>query len=147
MLCTCLFKILSEPLVPIIAIFATTFLFKNLAYLVVFYCRRRKKLRAMLAMSVCFAANIGGTGTTIGTGPNLVLLGNLDDKFKGHPLSFGTWMAFAVPIEIVCLLLLWLWLQFYYLPWPFSRDAQRHKKPVRCNRETQNQSCKFSYCH
>ena len=99
----------------------------------------------MLAMSVCFAANIGGTGTTIGTGPNLVLLGNLDDKFKGHPLSFGTWMAFAVPIEIVCLLLLWLWLQFYYLPWPFSRDAQRHKKPVRCNRETQNQSCKFSY--
>ena len=99
----------------------------------------------MLAMSVCFAANIGGTGTTIGTGPNLVLLGNLDDKFKGHPLSFGTWMAFAVPIEIVCLLLLWLWLQFYYLPWPFSRDAQRHKKPVRCNRETQNQSCKFFY--
>ena len=87
-------------------------------------CRRRKNLRAMLAMSVCFAANIGGTGTTIGTGPNLVLLGNLDEKFKGHPLSFGTWMAFAIPIEIVCLLLLWLWLQFYYLPWPFSRNAQ-----------------------
>ena len=33
-------------------------------------------------------------------------------------------MAFAIPIEIVCLLLLWLWLQFYYLPWPFSRNAQ-----------------------
>ena len=33
-------------------------------------------------------------------------------------------MAFAIPIEIVCLLLLWLWLQFYYLPWPFSRNVQ-----------------------
>ena len=33
-------------------------------------------------------------------------------------------MAFAIPIEIVCLLLLWLWLQFYYLPWPFSWNAQ-----------------------
>lgn len=77
---------------------------------------RMKNIRAMLAMSVCMAANIGGTGTTIGTGPNLVLLGNLDDNFKGHPLSFGSWMAFAVPIEIICLLLLWIWLQLYFLP-------------------------------
>ena len=27
-------------------------------------------------------------------------------------------MAFAVPIELCCLLILWLWLQFYYLPMP-----------------------------
>lgn len=79
-----------------------------------------KNIRAMLAMSVCMAANIGGTGTTIGTGPNLILLGNLEN-FKGQPLSFGSWMAYALPIEIVCLGLLWLWLQIYYLPLPFSK--------------------------
>lgn len=86
-----------------------------------------KNIRAMLAMAVCMAANIGGTGTTIGTGPNLILLGNLEN-FKGQPLSFGSWMAYALPIEIVCLGFLWLWLQIYYLPLPFSKaktaDAQ-----------------------
>ena len=67
-----------------------------------------KKVRPLLAMSVAMAANIGGTGTIIGTGPNLLVLGVLDENFEDHPLTFGSWMAFAIPIEITSLLILWL---------------------------------------
>lgn len=82
---------------------------------------KMKNIRAMLAMAICMAANIGGVGTTIGTGPNLVLLGILDSKFEDHPLSFGLWIAFAFPLALICLVLLWLWLMFYYLPFKSRR--------------------------
>ena len=48
------------------------------------------QVRPLLAMSVAMAANIGGTGTIIGTGPNLLVLGVLDENFDDHPLTFGT---------------------------------------------------------
>ena len=38
-------------------------------------------------------------------------------------------MAYAVPIEIACLLILWLWLQVYYLPLPWRRRGQEQKGP------------------
>jgi sodium-dependent dicarboxylate transporter 2/3/5 len=80
----------------------------------------KKNLRAMLAMSVCMSANIGGTGTTIGTGPNLVLMEIIGRTFPDNPLSFASWMAFAVPLMVLNLVVLWMWLQFYYLPRPCS---------------------------
>merc|ERR1712038_651038 len=84
--------------------------------------------RKLLAMSVCYGANCGGVGTIIGTGPNLVLFNLLNDKYPGHPLSFGSWMAFAVPIEIVSLLFLWIWLQLYFLPLPSFLKRGKHEK-------------------
>ena len=38
-------------------------------------------------------------------------------------------MAYAVPIEIACLLILWLWLQVYYLPLPWRSRRQHGKGP------------------
>ena len=53
----------------------------------------------------------------IGTAPNLILFNFLNDQFGGkHKLTFGNWMIFAIPIEIICLIALWLRLQFYILP-------------------------------
>ena len=74
----------------------------------------------MLAMCVSMSANCGGTGTTIGTGPNLIMLELILDSFPDCPLSFATWMAFAVPQLIICLIIVWIWLQFYYLPFPWK---------------------------
>jgi len=36
---------------------------------------KKRKIRIMIYLSVAYAANVGGTGTLTGTGPNLVLKG------------------------------------------------------------------------
>uniref|UniRef100_A0A914WFF9 Solute carrier family 13 member 5 n=1 Tax=Plectus sambesii TaxID=2011161 RepID=A0A914WFF9_9BILA len=67
-------------------------------------------------VSICYSANIGGTGTLTGTGPNLVLRGQLDTYYKGSDtgISFASWMAFAVPPMVVYLILAWLLLQLIF---------------------------------
>lgn len=76
-----------------------------------------RKLRALFALSVCYAANVGGTGTLIGTSPNLVFM-EFIQEFPGQPVNFGTWIAFALPQVFLCLILIWLWLQIRYLGLP-----------------------------
>ena len=67
-----------------------------------------------LLCSVAYSANVGGTGTIIGTPPNLILMEFLT-RYSGHPLNFGSWMMFSLPDVVVNLLLLWLVLQLYFL--------------------------------
>ena len=78
-----------------------------------------RSTRAMLAMAICFSANIGGTGTLVGTGSNVVMTEYLNE-FDGNPVSFGTWMAFAVPQMLLCLAAAWAWLYVYFIGFPIS---------------------------
>jgi di/tricarboxylate transporter len=77
---------------------------------------RERHLRATLAMSICYAANVGGTVTTIGTPPNLFLVGLMNAEYGNeHPLNFSTWIGFALPQAILCLFFVWVWLQVTFI--------------------------------
>lgn len=71
-------------------------------------------LRIGLALSVPFAANIGGIATPIGTPPNAVVIGSLANQ--GISIPFGNWMVLAVPLVLISLLVLWLLLLYMYKP-------------------------------
>src|SRR5688572_28280396 len=50
-----------------------------------------------LMLTVGYAATLGGLATIIGTPPNVVFVGLLND-FYGDQISFGTWMLVGVPV-------------------------------------------------
>ena len=90
--------------------------------------KRGDNLRAMLCMSVAMSANVGGTGTVIGTGPNLVAVQLITQKFGSDTsLTFTSWLGYAVPQMLILLMCIWMWLQFYYLPNPLRKTSELEK--------------------
>lgn len=74
-----------------------------------------------IALSVPFAANIGGLGTPIGTPPNVVAMKYLVGDMA---ISFGGWMAFAVPFVCLLLAAAWMILLFFFRPATKSIDLE-----------------------
>jgi sodium-dependent dicarboxylate transporter 2/3/5 len=61
--------------------------------------------RISIALSIPFAANIGGVATPIGTPPNAVVIAALNQQGVG--IEFGSWMLYAMPLAIVMLIVAW----------------------------------------
>ncbi|KAK3104083.1 hypothetical protein FSP39_024304 [Pinctada imbricata] len=73
-----------------------------------------------MALCVAYAANVGGTGSMSGTGPNIIMAGQADLLFQQYGMessgvNFASWMVFALPGSFICLILTWLWLSFFFL--------------------------------
>lgn len=64
-----------------------------------------------LALSIPFAANIGGIATPIGTPPNAIALKYLTGA---DTISFGSWMVFGLPYVLVMLVVVWALLVALY---------------------------------
>ncbi len=62
-----------------------------------------------LMLSIAYAASIGGVATLIGTPPNAILAGVLQQQ-QGITIGFAQWMGFALPLSLVMLLFAWFYL-------------------------------------
>lgn len=62
-----------------------------------------------LMLAIAYAASIGGIATLIGTPPNLVLAGVLEEIYSIE-LSFVEWMKFGLPISFIMLAACWWYL-------------------------------------
>ena len=59
-----------------------------------------------MALAIPVAANIGGIGTPIGTPPNAIAKGNLENLL-GINIGFGDWAMIMIPLALVILLIMW----------------------------------------
>ena len=74
--------------------------------------------RISLALAIPIAANIGGMGTPIGTPPNAIALGALQEA--GYAITFAGWMLRMVPYVILMLVIAWVLLMKIY---PFKAKS------------------------
>ncbi|MBT8165581.1 MAG: SLC13 family permease [Acidimicrobiia bacterium] len=84
---------------------ATTATFLAVVLPVVATLEPGDRLRVALVMAIPLAANIGGIATPVGTPPNAIAIGSLEEA--GISVSFIRWMALATPAMIVLLLFGW----------------------------------------
>ncbi len=93
---------------------ATTALMMAVAIPVVNTLPGNEPFRMAMILGIPFASNIGGIGTPIGSPPNAIAMGFLEQS--GFEMSFLGWMSIGVPIVIVLLLVCWLVLYTIFRP-------------------------------
>ncbi|MFN8153220.1 MAG: SLC13 family permease [Bacteroidia bacterium] len=92
-----------------------------------------RRLSAALLIGLAYSANIGGMATLVGTPTNMIFYRFYMEQYgQNYPISFLGWMAFALPIALLLLLITRLTLKYTLLKndasLPFDRSlftAQR----------------------
>ena len=79
------------------------------------FLSENKKLKVRFLLATAYGASIGGILTPIGTPPNLILMGFLEDHALPS-LAFGEWMLYMFPIVGLMLLI---------MPWLLSLGVER----------------------
>lgn len=67
------------------------------------------KFGKALMLAIAYSASIGGIGTLIGTPPNLIFAG-IVEQIYGIEISFLKWAMFGMPISIMLLFICWKYL-------------------------------------
>ena len=70
---------------------------------------QQQKFATALLLAIAYSASIGGIATLIGTPPNALLAGYLQET-KGITLGFAQWMSVGLPVTVVMMLAAWWWL-------------------------------------
>ena len=68
-----------------------------------------------MMLAIAYAASIGGTGSLIGTPPNMVFAGVMEKMFPdAREIDFLEWMKIGVPIVIVLIPIIWFYIIKYF---------------------------------
>ena len=67
-----------------------------------------------LMLGIAYCASIGGTGMLLGTGPNLIVVNQANDKY-GESVTFVKWAMFALPTCIIMTIICWAVLVYMFL--------------------------------
>lgn len=86
-----------------------------------------------LMLAIAYSASIGGVATLVGTPPNLVLAGIVQEIY-GIEITFSQWMTFGLPISILLLFICWFYLvrfAFTFKQKEFPGGKQEIRKQLR----------------
>ena len=80
----------------------------------------------VLMLAIAYSASIGGLATLIGTPPNLVFAGIIEETY-GIEITFAQWIQFGLPISLLLLMICWKYLtefayKFKQLAFPGGRQ-------------------------
>ncbi len=67
----------------------------------------REHFQYALLLGVAYGATIGGIATLVGTAPNAILVGFMQDTY-GTEIDFASWMLVGLPLTVTMLPLAWL---------------------------------------
>ncbi|MDI6796724.1 MAG: DASS family sodium-coupled anion symporter [Desulfatibacillaceae bacterium] len=73
------------------------------------------ELAKMLMITICMAANLGGSLAPSGAARNLIMMGYAEDMF-GITIGFGQWMIYCVPFLLFFIPLTWIAINWRFKP-------------------------------
>ena len=66
-------------------------------------------------LSIAYSASIGGTGTLVGTPPNLIFVSTAQELFPSSPdILFNDWLKFGIPFVMIFLPIVWIYLVKFF---------------------------------
>ncbi len=71
------------------------------------FTKEDKNFSLALMLSIAFSANVGGIATIIGTPPNTVMVGFMEQQYNAD-ISFLNWMMMGVPFTIIMIITIYL---------------------------------------
>ncbi|QPK79274.1 DASS family sodium-coupled anion symporter [Corynebacterium lizhenjunii] len=77
--------------------------------------KNQKKFATALMLGIAYAASIGSLGTLIGTPPNALLKGYMEES-HGIVIGFGEWMLVGMPLAVIFLVIAWVLLIAIFKP-------------------------------
>ncbi|WP_256302042.1 SLC13 family permease [Haloarchaeobius salinus] len=86
-------------------------------------------LQVGMLLGVAYAASIGGVGTLIGTPPNAIVVGQLNELLD-FEITFVEWLAIGLPMVVVTLPVAWVLLTYVVYP-PRRYDVSRAREQAR----------------
>ena len=68
----------------------------------IFLPKKEKNFETSLLLGIAYAASIGGMSTLVGTAPNIIFVGFIQETY-GIEISFIDWMKLGVPLAFLML--------------------------------------------